>query len=100
MHAYDSPVCAHSIQCSTYSDHPPSPKGHIVVTGFESLPGAAEKGGQIQIGDVVEAIAGRPVLSPAAPRDLPYPQVSSTILIVVLKPNALKLSTRKYARTR
>jgi hypothetical protein len=60
--------------------------GHIVATGFEPLPGASEKGGVIQIGDVVEAIASRPVLSPAAPRDLPYPQV-----IRMLKAAKMKL---------
>jgi hypothetical protein len=61
-------------------------KGHVVVTGFEPLPGAAESGGQIGLGDVVEAIAGRSVLSPAAPRDLPYPQV-----IRMLKAAKMKL---------
>ena len=60
-------------------------QGHIVVTGFEPLPGAAEQSGVIQPGDVVEAIAGRPVVAPAAPRDLQYPQVIKMLKMAKMK---------------
>jgi len=60
-------------------------KGHIVVTGFEPLPGAAEVSGVIKTGDVVEAIAGRPVIAPAAPKDLQYPQVIKMLKMAKMK---------------